>query len=483
LTLTNAASSFSGNITVLGSGTFQNSRINFSSIGNYGANSSLGTGGGNATITISQNGLLNYTGTADSSSNRKISFAAGNFSSLGHSGGSGVLSLSNVELTSDSNSFLTQVAAGGTIHLSGNITRPSVVNTVKFTAGFGGGSGTTILSGVNNFAGVVSLQGGVLQINSVANGGVASAWGAGSATATNLDFRNGTTLRYVGSGHSTDRLFSLAGSNVNFTIESSGSGALNFTGTGNLSLSTLAKVLRFGGTNTDMNTFTPIIDDGTSGTTSVQKNDGGTWALAGNNTYTGTTSVNAGTLLINGNQSSANGNISVAAGATLGGNGTMGGGITSTTLTSVFDPGVGTTAGKLTINGAGNFASGATFKMDLGAVTTPGTTYDQLAIGGLLTGSTAALGMQFDFSNLGGAQTGVAYTILTFGSSTGFAVSDLAMINSSGFILDTNFGSNGWQINADSLQVQFAAIPEPSTWALIAISLTAAMVLRRRRLS
>ena len=52
----------------------------------------------------------------------------------------------------------------------------------------------------------------------------------------------------------------------------------------------------------------------------------GTVSLAGTNFYAGPTSVRAGTLLVNGDQSAATGTVSVLSGATLGGTGTLGGG-------------------------------------------------------------------------------------------------------------------------------------------------------------
>ena len=59
-----------------------------------------------------------------------------------------------------------------------------------------------------------------------------------------------------------------------------------------------------------------------SGAGSVTNKIGtGVTTLTGNNSYTGATNVNAGTLLINGNQSAATGLTSVASGATLGGSG------------------------------------------------------------------------------------------------------------------------------------------------------------------
>jgi autotransporter-associated beta strand protein len=69
--------------------------------------------------------------------------------------------------------------------------------------------------------------------------------------------------------------------------------------------------------------------------TGVTKEGTGTWTLAGNNTHTGPTAVNGGTLLIT--NSHAASPITVAYGATLGGNGTVG----SLTSGGAIAPGVG----------------------------------------------------------------------------------------------------------------------------------------------
>ena len=55
--------------------------------------------------------------------------------------------------------------------------------------------------------------------------------------------------------------------------------------------------------------------DPTGSTTSVVKTGPGTWDLAGADTYTGSTHVNAGSLLVDGSLTSS---VTVAAGATLG---------------------------------------------------------------------------------------------------------------------------------------------------------------------
>lgn len=73
-----------------------------------------------------------------------------------------------------------------------------------------------------------------------------------------------------------------------------------------------------------------------SGTTSLIKEGAGKWTLTGDNTYSGTTVVNVGTLVVNGNQSAAVGNFSVSANGRLGGIGIIGG---STTVNGTLVPG------------------------------------------------------------------------------------------------------------------------------------------------
>src|SRR5690606_23448407 len=80
----------------------------------------------------------------------------------------------------------------------------------------------------------------------------------------------------------------------------------------------------------------------------LTKDGAGTLTLTGASSYAGATLVNAGTLLVSGDQSAATGLTTVFAGATLGGNGIIGGDV------DVLDGAIlapGESAGTLTVGG------------------------------------------------------------------------------------------------------------------------------------
>ena len=86
-----------------------------------------------------------------------------------------------------------------------------------------------------------------------------------------------------------------------------------------------------GGANTD-ETFRGVINDydqknSHPGTTNIEKQGSGDWRLTGANTYSGTTVVGKGRLIVNGNHSGT-GAVTVRSGATLAGRGYLKGAVT-----------------------------------------------------------------------------------------------------------------------------------------------------------
>ncbi len=97
---------------------------------------------------------------------------------------------------------------------------------------------------------------------------------------------------------------------------------------------------------------------------------------------------------------------------------------------------------------------------------------DRLSLGsGILTKGSGSI---FAFDFLGTGAVGNTYTLMTFGSSTGFSVSDFTYTNL------TN-GLNGtFALNGTSLT--FSVVPEPTTFALLGTGLMVAFFALRRRI-
>ncbi|MDI9396558.1 MAG: autotransporter-associated beta strand repeat-containing protein [Candidatus Pacebacteria bacterium] len=211
----------------------------------------------------------------------------------------------------------------------------------------------------------------------------------------------------------------------------------------------------------------------------------GTLELTRANTYTAGTTVSTGTLLANNSSGSSTGTgaVAVAAGATLGGSGSIAG---ATTVSGILAP--GNSIGTLTVandviwNGSSLLGGGATtnWKFELGAANTA----DLLRITGAASEFTKGSGSVFCFDFLGSTQTGT-FTLVDWDSiasvgggvaGTSFAATDFTYTN----LGSSNTGS--FQFNGS--QLEFQAVPEPSTTALSLLSAVlfgTHLAIRRRR--
>ena len=195
------------------------------------------------------------------------------------------------------------------------------------------GLGTLTLNATNSYSGVTTITSGMLAAN-IWGTGPDDSLGAYNATtgSTSSLVINGGTLGYENgnANYQTDRLFTLGANGATLDVSGTNSTqSLWFLNTGALAFSTpnVAETLTLTGTHgiyshgTSLlfyDLFDPQITNNGSGATTLVKNGAGAWIVGGaNNTYSGGTVVNTGTLQAQTPGSLGTGAITVAAGATV----------------------------------------------------------------------------------------------------------------------------------------------------------------------
>jgi autotransporter-associated beta strand protein len=478
---------------------------------NAGDLGSITGNGANISLAAPENGLT-FTGSI---------VPANNTYRLG--GGVGTLTLPNAQLTGANALVATN---GGVVQLNGANTYSGTTSALaKYTSSL---TTPAVNNGATNNAALSRVYGGtVLATNNLANGGAASGIGNSSNAASNLVIQ-GSTFRYNGAGASTDRLFTVGAGGatvessgagaVNFTNTAAlamdeaesrdGTTATNANITGltstadlvvgmgisgtnipanatitavtgptsitisanaaaaganPLTFTSIARTLTLGGTNAGDNTLRPNIVNGTAAT-SVEKTGAGKWILTGTNTYTGTTTVTDGTLLVNG-ANSGNGAVSVAAGATLGGTGSITGAITvNGTLAA------GASAGTLTVTGPVTFNAGSTAAFEIGG--TSAGQFDELNLSGALTaGGTLSVALINGFVPI----VGNAFDILDFASASGTFTLNLPNLGAGKAWNTSTLLTTG----TISVAAGAAGVPEPAS-AVLALGAIAMLRMRRR---
>ncbi|TPM29428.1 autotransporter outer membrane beta-barrel domain-containing protein, partial [Mesorhizobium sp. B2-2-2] len=265
------------------------------SLANGGSNSSIGSSAATPDKLVLNGGTLQYIGTGGSTDRQFTLGASGGALDASGSGAINFTSTAAAVLTGAGNRTLTLTGTSTANNsLSARIDNPSSGATSLSKTG----NGTWVLkNAASTYTGATTIGGGVLAVDKLSNGNQASSIGASAKDASNLVIGSGSTLRYTGSGDTTDRLFTLQ-TGVSF-IESSGTGAIVFSNTGAAAYTgTGPRTFVLGGTNTGLNTMGGTIIDGSGGATTLAKNDAGTWVLTGNNSYSGNTVINDGNLMI-----------------------------------------------------------------------------------------------------------------------------------------------------------------------------------------
>lgn len=350
------------------------------------------------------------------------------------------------------------VTFAGTVTLNGDLTLTSAktgANAVIYTKVISGvgalttTGGVTRLTGNNTFTGDTRVTSGTLQL------------GAASGTTT-LALQNSTLDMNTADAGAVS-----FGTSTSTTITNATFAGIK--GTRDLSLlnsnTTPAAVALTIGNNTTNQSYSGILSGTGASLTKVGTN---TQTLSGANTYTGATIISNGTLRVDGSLASGSA-VSVAAGATLRGTGTIGG-ATSVAGTGTVAAGINaSTIGTLTFSSSLTAVSGATFSLKLNG--TAGT-FDLLTSSGVVTLGSSTL----SFLEIGsGSWTGTtsAFSIV-HGSSI---VGTFAGLSNGAAI---TIGANVFTLNYGASDVTLTAIPEPSTYAaLVGVLVLGGAVLRR----
>jgi len=214
----------------------------------------------------------------------------------------------------------------------------------------------------------------------------------------------------------------------------------------------------------------------------LAKTTTGTLILAGTNTYTGATAVNAGKLVISGSTTSAvtvsNSGTILATGAT----GTIGSSL-AIDSGSILAVGDASASGIATVSGVTTFNNGSIFSWDISST---GTSYDKLITTGLIDGNAAGgsilriVAADAEFSENFWDSTQTWTDIFTTNGTA--AISNWASIFTSVSVVDSGFNSitPGGAFSVTGSTLTWTAVPEPSTAALAGILLGAGLIRRRR---
>ena len=481
---------FTGGVTVGGS----------SSTLNINSATAIGTG----TLSFANGGVINNTSGAAvtlSTNNAIAGPSNGTFTYAGTNDlnlGTGSFSAGTDTIVANGTGVLT---IGGTVtSLSGS------TGSIKKS-----GTGTLALTGSLQYSGATTIYGGTLLLsgdNSTYSGGIVL---SGSGSTAVLDINKATAL---GTGTlslslSTSGIFIDNSSGSDITLTTNNAQTWNnftFIGTNSLNLGTGAVTIATGLTTTaTVNANTLTVGGGIGGAGSLAKAGNGTLILNGTNTYTGSTAVNAGTLILNGSTSSlttvsagtllVNGSLTgnivarsaSAASAMLGGTGTVNGSVTvgGNTGTSIVDAGTDSSVGILSIVGNVALSTNSVLQFEINS---NAGTVDTLAITGKLT-----LGTNFTASLSG---TDLGNTILAHGTTLVLATTTTGIVTTTnGFFngytdgSDITIGSNVYQINYGDLAgytndltlMVVAAVPEPSTYVLLGLGGLLLFVVARRQ--
>lgn len=450
---------------------------------------------------------LNSASSTSMNNTNTITIVSGNsgtaFLQQGAGGGSASVSANVVLGSGGTGKGVTLINPG----ISGN-TSANILGVFSDPAGLTGAGGVVTIAAIgpqamrfgnvaSSYTGGTVIESGILQLYN----GSGSFFGTGPVTVNGGSFRNNANGTSTLTGASSMIL------NADLNFVGNGANSNNFAVPINLGATGTATSRIINMTNTSGSgnlTISGVISDGSNGFTKGITKTGlstATLTLGGANNYTGLTTISSGTLAL-----ALNGSINTSSGVDLGTLASQG----TLLLTAKPSFGFGTSQ---TVSGYGTINIGAGKTVTVSGVLSPGNSPGQITVTGnlALEGTTATM---MELAGLGGVKgtdfdnvttTGsLAYdgdlSIISFGGFNLYQTATYSLFDfssQSGNFDSILFGGNAlsfssgiWSGDNGSFSYSFelatgdltvAAIPEPATWALLAISLTTVMVLRRRR--
>jgi len=371
-------------------------------------------------LTLESGAALQVSSSFSLSSNRGIT--------IGPSSGSGAATIS--------------VDSGDQLTYSGNITNNGSGSGQLVKTG----DGTLRLSGASTYTGGTTVLGGTLSFLQGTSMGAAP----GSPTPAYITVSGGTLEFDNGTGNLT------LATNRGIAL-----GPTSGSGTGTISVANASATLTYAG----------IIADTAGGTGAMAKSGAGTLRLQGANTYSGGTTVSAGTLMVSNSTGSATGSgaVTIASGGVLRGAGTISG---SVTVQSGGELRPGETAVGTINTAAMNVDAGGKLIFRLSA----NNTNDRVNAGSaLFTLNTAAL-IEVIFEGSYSALDGHSFNLMDWGSisSDGNLADQISLPALAGGLI-----WNTTQLTTMGM-ISVTIVPEP-TKVLLMVAGMMAMMLRRRR--
>jgi hypothetical protein len=387
-----------------------------------------------------------------------------------------------ITLGANTLTFLSEPAEGGLISTNG-ISGPGNVI-------FRGNTSITVNS---TYSGSTTIDGALVTLLGVPNG-LGQSLGTVANKATVL---TGGELRLGGATFTVgNKLLTLSGGALVATsTNKTWGGAIDLTANSEIRAEATANLTLTGGISTPSSVITlnaqenggriNVNTNGISGNGSVVTAGDGDINLNATSSYSGTTTIPAAFVYANGVTATGTGANTVSGTGVLRGTGSIGGSVT-VNGTGSLAPGAPTTAGLLTVNNAVTLAAGSDFESRLFSAAAGD--FDRLAItAGSLSFNGADLFLDTT-AFAGGVPAETTFPLITASNgatiTTGHIFAGLpegtiaANANGTNLFIHYIYGSNG-QIFLSTA----AAIPEPTTWALLigAAALAGYGISRRRQ--